>query len=97
MDAWFEIFKDDVGEYRFRLTVESVGGDEITATSEGYTAKHNAVKGIETGGRWAAEVSAISQQREPAVDRIRFANATEKSLALLHGGCCLASFPWLHR
>jgi uncharacterized protein len=39
----FEIFKDKVGEYRFRLKAKN---GEIIAVSEGYTTKQNCKKGI---------------------------------------------------
>lgn len=39
----FEIFKDDNGQFRFRL--KSANG-KIICQSEAYTRKHNAYKGI---------------------------------------------------
>lgn len=44
MSAKFEIYKDKVGEFLFRLKAPN---GEIIATSEGYTTKQNAQKGIE--------------------------------------------------
>jgi len=40
----FEIFKDQKGEYRFRLVAPN---NEIIAVSEGYTTKQACLKGIE--------------------------------------------------
>ena len=41
----FEIFKDEKGEYRFRLKARN---GEIIAQSEGYTRKEKAQQGIES-------------------------------------------------
>jgi uncharacterized protein YegP (UPF0339 family)/uncharacterized membrane protein YeaQ/YmgE (transglycosylase-associated protein family) len=41
----FEIFKDKTGEFRFHLRASN---GEIVLASEGYTQKHNALKGIES-------------------------------------------------
>lgn len=43
MAGKFEIFKDNAGEYRFRLRA---GNGEIIANSEGYTSKNACEKGI---------------------------------------------------
>ncbi len=45
MAGKFEIYKSSNGEYRFRL---KAGNGEIIATSEGYTTKASAEKGIES-------------------------------------------------
>lgn len=44
MAAKFEIFKDKRGEFRFHL---KAANGEVIASSEGYTTKANAEKGIE--------------------------------------------------
>ncbi|MDB2550724.1 DUF1508 domain-containing protein [Rickettsiales bacterium] len=44
MTAKFEIYKDKAEEFRFRLKAYN---GEIIATSEGYTTKQNAKKGVE--------------------------------------------------
>jgi uncharacterized protein YegP (UPF0339 family) len=41
----FEVFKDKKGEFRFHLRASN---GEIVLASEGYTQKHNALKGIES-------------------------------------------------
>ena len=51
-DAKFEINKDVVGEFRFNLV--ALNG-EIIAVSEGYTTKDNALNGIDSVKRNAAE------------------------------------------
>lgn len=45
MSAKFEIYKDKVGEFRFRLKAPN---GEIIAVSEGYTTKQNTMKGVES-------------------------------------------------
>ena len=52
MSAKFEIFKDSINEYRFRLKAPN---GEIIAVSEGYTTKQNAQKGIEAVKEYANE------------------------------------------
>lgn len=37
----FQIFRDEVGEYRWRLVS---GNNEIVAVSEGYTSKQSAIR-----------------------------------------------------
>ena len=44
MAAKFEIYKDESGEFRWRLT--HTNGQVIADSGEGYTTKANAVKGI---------------------------------------------------
>ena len=41
----FEIFLDDVGQFRFRLKAPN---EEIIASSQGYVAKESCEKGIES-------------------------------------------------
>lgn len=50
----FELYKDNAGEYRFRLKARN---GEIIASSEGYTAKSNCLNGIESVRKNAAEAS----------------------------------------
>ncbi len=44
MAAKFEIYKDKPGEYRWRLT--HTNGDIVADSGQGYKAKANAIKGI---------------------------------------------------
>jgi len=46
MAATFELFKDQAGEYRWRLRHEN--GNIIADSGEGYTSKANAENGIES-------------------------------------------------
>ena len=45
MAAKFELYKDKVGEFRWRLRHQN---GEIIASGEGYTTKANALNGIES-------------------------------------------------
>ena len=45
MAGKFELYKDNAGEFRWRL---KAGNGEIIATSEGYTSKAGASNGIES-------------------------------------------------
>ena len=63
MASKFEVFEDRAGEFRFRL--KAANGETIL-TSEGYTAKTAAVKGIESVRVNAADecrFEAISEKR----------------------------------
>nr|MDO8132691.1 DUF1508 domain-containing protein [Candidatus Njordarchaeum guaymaensis] len=50
--AVFEIYKDKVGKFRFRLKAPN---QEIIATSEAYESRQNCLKGIESVKKNAAE------------------------------------------
>ena len=52
----FEIFKDDKGEYRFRLKASN---GEIIAQSEGYTRKENAEKGVDAVIKYSASAETV--------------------------------------
>jgi len=52
MAGKFELYKDKVGEFRFRL---KAGNGEIVGASEGYTTKENALKGIRSVSTNASE------------------------------------------
>lgn len=45
MSAKFEIYKDNAGEYRFRLLA---GNGQVIAQGEGYSTKANCINGIES-------------------------------------------------
>ena len=46
MAATFELYKDNAGEYRWRLRHQN--GNIIADSGEGYTAKAGAINGIES-------------------------------------------------
>ena len=50
MAAVFEIFKDNKGEFRFRLKAPN---GKIVAQSEGYKIKQNCIKGVDAVKRWS--------------------------------------------
>lgn len=45
MSAKFEIYKDNAGEYRFRLLASN---GQVIAQGEGYSTKANCINGIES-------------------------------------------------
>ena len=52
----FELFKDVAGEYRFRLVAPN---GKIVLSSEGYTSRHGAVKGINSIKRNAKKAKIV--------------------------------------
>ena len=74
----WEIYTDKAGEFRFRLKASN--GEIILAASEGYTAKANAKKGIESGTtrtlrpKWSRSdpIKAVRDQSRTALSTILF-------------------------
>jgi len=56
MAGTFEIYKDKAGEFRFRL---KAGNGEIIATSEGYSSKSGAQKGVKSVQTNAAAATVV--------------------------------------
>jgi len=50
----FQIFRDEVGEYRWRLVAAN---NEIVAVSEGYTSKQSAINSAQHVKYWASSAS----------------------------------------
>lgn len=69
MAGTFEIFKDNAGEYRFRL---KAGNGQIVLSSEGYSSKAGATNGIESVQSNAGDASRFATT-ETASGKHRFA------------------------
>lgn len=54
----FEIYKDNAGEFRFRL--KSTNG-QIIATGEGYTTHANCLKGVESVKKNAVDAEIVTE------------------------------------
>lgn len=54
----FEMYKDNAGEFRFRLKARN---GEIIGVSEGYTTKANCVNGVESVKKNAAEAEIVEE------------------------------------
>jgi uncharacterized protein YegP (UPF0339 family) len=54
--ARFEVYKDNKGEYRFRL---KAANNEVIAVSEGYTSKSSCLNGIESVKKNAPEAEIV--------------------------------------
>lgn len=52
----FKIFRDEVGEYRWRLVT---GNNEIVAVSEGYTSKQGAIRSAQNVKFWASSATIV--------------------------------------
>jgi uncharacterized protein len=50
----FEIYEDQVGEYRWRLVA---GNNEVVAASEGYSSKQGAINSAQNVKYWANSAS----------------------------------------
>ncbi len=57
----FEMYKDNAGEYRFRLKADN---GEIIAVSEGYVSKQGCENGIESVRRNAPDAEVDDQTEE---------------------------------
>ena len=55
-DARYELFKDDAGEWRWRLLAAN---SEIVATGESYTTKEDAERGVMAAARASAQASSF--------------------------------------
>ena len=56
----FELYKDNAGEFRFRLKASN---GEIIATGEGYKAKAGCLKGIASVQKNAADAEIVEEQK----------------------------------
>ncbi len=59
--ARFELFQDKSGKWRFRLVAPN---NEIIASSEAYSSKQAAIKGIEAVKKYAPEAEIIEKEQE---------------------------------
>ena len=69
MAGKFELYRDNAGEYRFRL---KAGNGEIVLTSEGYKSKASAVNGIESVQKNAGDEARFETKETPG-GKYRFA------------------------
>ncbi|MET0811791.1 MAG: YegP family protein [Microbacterium sp.] len=56
MAGTFELWTDKAGEYRFNLTASN---GQVIATSQGYSSKASALKGIESVRRNAPDAAVV--------------------------------------
>jgi uncharacterized protein len=68
MAGKYEIYKDNAGEFRFRL---KAGNGQIILASEGYKAKASAVNGIDSV-RKNAPTDSLYERSESAAGKFRF-------------------------
>ncbi len=56
--ARFEIYKDNAGNYRFRLVAPN---NEIVAVSEGYETKAGCINGVNAVKKYASEAEIVEK------------------------------------